>query len=62
MLILTRRDGESINIGDDIKIVVLGIHNGYAKIGISAPKSVPVFREEVYLKVLAERGKNEANR
>ena len=59
MLILTRRMNEAINIGDDTKVVVLGIHNGYVKIGINAPKSVPVYREEVYLKVLAERGKND---
>ena len=54
LLILTRKAGEAINIGDDTKVVVLGIHNGYVKIGINAPKSVPVFREEIYEWVKAE--------
>jgi carbon storage regulator len=54
ILILTRRAGEAINIGDDAKVVVLGIHNGYVKIGINAPKSIPVYREEIYERIKAE--------
>ena len=51
MLILTRRPGESLMIGDGIEVILLGIHNNQAKIGIVAPKSVPVHREEIYLKI-----------
>lgn len=48
MLILTRRTGESVMIGDDITITVLGVRHGQVRIGITAPKNVIVHREEVY--------------
>lgn len=48
MLILTRKLGESINIGDDIKITLLDIKGKYIRIGIEAPRDVAVHREEVY--------------
>jgi carbon storage regulator len=48
MLILSRRVGENLIIGDDIVISVLGINRGQVRIGITAPKDVPVHREEVY--------------
>lgn len=48
MLILTRRTGESVMIGDDITITVLGVRHGQVRIGITAPKNVTVHREEVY--------------
>lgn len=54
MLILSRRAGEAINIGDDIKVIVLEIGRGQVRIGITAPKSVPVFREEIYERLKAE--------
>lgn len=55
MLILTRRIGESIMIRDDIKITILGQHGSIIRIGIDAPRDVPVFREEVYRRIQAER-------
>lgn len=55
MLILSRRAMETILIGDDIKVVVLGIRGGQVRIGIDAPKNVPVHRQEV-----AERMAREA--
>ena len=54
MLILTRKLGESIAIGDNIKVCVLGIHGRQVRIGIDAPPDVIVHREEIYLKVQEE--------
>lgn len=51
MLILTRRSGESINIGDDIVIRVLAVNGGQIRIGVEAPKEVPVHREEIYERI-----------
>ena len=48
MLVLTRKSNESIMIGDDIEISILAISGEKARIGIEAPRSVPVFRKEVY--------------
>jgi len=53
MLILTRRTGETIHIGDDIVITVLGQQSGQVRIGVSAPKEVPVHREEVLRRIQA---------
>lgn len=51
MLILTRRPGESVNLGDDIKITVLSVKGKQVKLGLAVPEDVPVYREELYLKV-----------
>ncbi len=54
MLIFSRKTGEKIRIGDDIEITVLEIRKGSVKIGIKAPKGLPIHREEVYQKILQE--------
>ncbi len=48
MLILTRRSGESLHIGDDVIVTVLGVKGNQVRIGINAPRSVPVDREEIF--------------
>ena len=48
MLILTRRVGETLMVGDDVTITVLGVKGNQVRIGINAPKNVPVHREEIY--------------
>ena len=55
MLILTRRIGETIRINDDISIQVLSVSGQQVKIGITAPDDVAVHREEIYLRIQAER-------
>ncbi|ALE88017.1 carbon storage regulator CsrA [Pseudomonas versuta] len=55
MLILTRRVGETIRINNDISIQVLGVSGQQVKIGITAPTDVAVHREEIYLRIQAER-------
>jgi len=54
MLILSRRPGESIHIGDDIKITILGLKGKQVKIGIEVPEDLPVYRDEVYKKIQDE--------
>lgn len=54
MLVLTRKQKEAIQIGDDIEIVVLSIDGDQVKIGIHAPKSIEIHRQEVYLEIQKE--------
>jgi carbon storage regulator len=54
MLILTRRAGESLNIGENIKITVFGIQGKQVKLGILVPDDIVVYREEVYIRVKEE--------
>ena len=54
MLVLTRRIGESIQIGDDIKLTVLAVQGQTVRMGIEAPKTVRVHREEIYEKIVEE--------
>ncbi len=55
MLVLTRKSNQSIMIGDDIEVSVLAIMGEKVRIGIQAPREIPVFRKEVYLEIQQER-------
>lgn len=55
MLVLTRKTNESIMIGDDVEVSVLAVAGDKVRIGISAPREIPVFRKEVYLTIQAEQ-------
>jgi carbon storage regulator len=55
MLILTRRVGETLMIGDDVSIVVLGVKGNQVRLGIAAPRSIAVHREEIYRRIQRER-------
>ena len=61
MLILTRRVGESLRIGDEVSVTVLGIKGSQVRIGVNAPKSVSVHREEVYDRINDKNSKNSDN-
>lgn len=54
MLILTRRISESVIIGDDVKITVLGVKGSQVRLGIDAPKEISVHREEIYERIKQE--------
>jgi carbon storage regulator len=56
MLILTRRIGESLQIGSEVKVTVMSVAGNQVKIGIEAPHEVPVHRQEVYERIQRERG------
>jgi carbon storage regulator len=55
MLVLTRKTNESIMIGDDVEVSVLAVSRDKIRLGISAPRDIPVFRKEVYISIQEER-------
>ena len=58
MLVLTRKSNQSIMIGDDIEVSVLSIMGEKVRVGIQAPRDIPVFRKEVYLEIQQERARD----
>jgi carbon storage regulator len=61
MLILSRRVGETLTIGSDVSVTVLGIKGNQVRLGIKAPKNVAVHREEIFLKIQREAAEAAAN-
>lgn len=59
MLILTRRVGETLMVGDDVTVTVLGVKGNQVRIGVNAPKDVSVHREEIYQRIQREKSQGQ---
>ncbi|MCY4642553.1 MAG: carbon storage regulator CsrA [Gammaproteobacteria bacterium] len=59
MLILTRRVGETLMIGDDVTVTVLGVKGNQVRVGVNAPRTVAVHREEIYERIRQEKTQSE---
>ncbi len=62
MLILSRKMGESIHVGDSVTVTVLGVTRGQVKIGIEAPRELAVHREEIYRRIQDEKSRGESTK
>ncbi len=62
MLILTRRVGEAVMIGEEVTVTVLGVKGNQVRIGVNAPKTVSVHREEIFDRIKGERGETTTER
>ncbi len=62
MLILSRKMGESIHVGDSVTITVLGVARGQVKLGIEAPRELAVHREEIYRRIQDEKSRGESTK
>ncbi len=62
MLVLSRKIGESIHVGDFVTVTVLGVARGQVKIGIEAPRKLAVHREEIYRRIQDEKSRGESTK